>query len=144
MAWKMDSNIHSDGWCILTSKPRMRTLKAPLHHPLWTVSDQPLDKQAARDLLRLSFSSQVSSVLWQTPCFEVKWKEVEPNRRATRPASLQQKCCDGRSRWAQSVRRGCTVLSQTCYWCLLSQTDSLRVMWARLFTTSLTERVKHF
>lgn len=75
-------------------KKKHESSQSPLQHQLWTVSDQPLDKQAAKDLHRLSSPQKSIQWLWQT--FTLFWSQMkerkwEQNRRGMQPDSSQHK-----------------------------------------------------
>lgn len=119
--------------------------QSPLQRQLWTVSDQPLDKQAAKDLHRLSFPQKSIQWFWQT--FTMFWSQMKEKKwnktdKACNPTSHNTKALV----WQMKVisrcfcgRNGTAVLSKKCNWCLLSEMNSRGAMWAMwwFYTASL-------
>lgn len=73
------SNIHRATCCSDACEPSLlkerESSQSPLQRQLWTVSDQPLDKQAVKDLHRLSFPQKSIQWFWQTYTLFLKSNE---------------------------------------------------------------------
>ena len=123
--------MHASQVYLKKKKKKDKSSQSPLQHQLWTVSDQPLDKQAAKDLHRLSSPQKSIQWLWQT--FTLFWSQMkerkwEQNRRGMQPDSSQHK-----KRWYGRLRlfQGVSAVDAGPLLCHRNAFDVSRVKWSR-------------